>query len=191
MEGMIEYDKLVRDRIPDRIRARGGSCETRTLNGGEFPRYLLEKLREETEEYLAAEPGEKKHRLAEQADISETAYSLVEAFGIGRHDLDKKTSMMLPKFRASEQKLRNMLRMMPVDMEGAVMQAAETGPSMVLDAAVQIRSILVRLAELDGFTAKDLDRETEIRRAKRGGFEKRILLIRATPMEQDSHHGQN
>ncbi|MEQ3551042.1 hypothetical protein WIS52_11220 [Pseudonocardia nematodicida] len=48
--------KLVRDRIPDRIRREGRESDVRVLDGAEFVEALKAKLREEADEVAAAEP---------------------------------------------------------------------------------------------------------------------------------------
>jgi predicted house-cleaning noncanonical NTP pyrophosphatase (MazG superfamily) len=48
---MRRYDKLVRDRIPDIIRAEGKTAVVRTADAEEYGRRLVEKLREEVEEF--------------------------------------------------------------------------------------------------------------------------------------------
>jgi predicted house-cleaning noncanonical NTP pyrophosphatase (MazG superfamily) len=49
---MIRYDKLVRDRIPDIIRADGKQCDVQVLTDEEYARQLDQKLAEELHEYL-------------------------------------------------------------------------------------------------------------------------------------------
>ena len=48
------YDKLVRDDIPDVVRAGGNHPVTRRVDGREYQRYLAAKLREEVDELLDA-----------------------------------------------------------------------------------------------------------------------------------------
>jgi predicted house-cleaning noncanonical NTP pyrophosphatase (MazG superfamily) len=49
-----EYDELVRDDIPDVVRADGNRPVTRRVDGREYQRYLAAKLREEVDELLDA-----------------------------------------------------------------------------------------------------------------------------------------
>lgn len=72
---MIEFDKLVRGRIPEIIAANGEKPVTRILDDTEYRRCLERKLDEEAAEYR--ESGE----LAELADILEVVYALCEAQG--------------------------------------------------------------------------------------------------------------
>ena len=70
---MIQYDKLVRDRIPEIIRETGKQPVTRTVAGqDELRQRLIDKLAEEMAEYR--ESGS----LEEIADIMEVLQGLVE-----------------------------------------------------------------------------------------------------------------
>lgn len=69
------YHKLVRDRIPQIIRAGGGSCKTRTLEPGEYMALLEEKLSEELAEYQESKS------LEELADLLEVMEAVVCARG--------------------------------------------------------------------------------------------------------------
>jgi predicted house-cleaning noncanonical NTP pyrophosphatase (MazG superfamily) len=70
---MIEYDKLVRDRIPEIVRAAGKVPVTRTVkDADELKRRLIDKLAEETYEYKESGSVE------EIADILEVLQGLVE-----------------------------------------------------------------------------------------------------------------
>lgn len=69
-----KYDKLVRDRIPEIIRLRGGKPVFRTASEEEFGRRLREKLREEVAEFLAAETDVAAKE--ELADVLEVMHAL-------------------------------------------------------------------------------------------------------------------
>lgn len=70
---MIQYDKLVRDRIPEIIRAAGKQPVTRTVaDPAELKQRLIDKLAEEMQEYR--ESGS----IEEIADILEVLQGLVE-----------------------------------------------------------------------------------------------------------------
>lgn len=68
--------KLVRDKIPDLIRARGATPRVRTIDRGDLYPYLLDKLREESSEF-AEHPS-----LEELADILEVLRALAEALNL-------------------------------------------------------------------------------------------------------------
>ena len=70
---MIQYDKLVRDRIPEIIRETGKVPVTRTIAGHvELKMLLIDKLAEEMQEYKESGSVE------EIADILEVLQALVE-----------------------------------------------------------------------------------------------------------------
>lgn len=73
---MKTYKKLVRDRIPEIITARGDVAVTRTLSDGEFLEKLREKLCEEVQEFLSDGTAE------ELADIYEVLLAILDTMGI-------------------------------------------------------------------------------------------------------------
>lgn len=84
------YNKLVRDKIPSVIEAKGGKPTTRILDDKEYLEALVNKLGEEYEEF-------KKDRSTEElADILEVIMALRDALGISKEKLEavrtKKTS---------------------------------------------------------------------------------------------------
>jgi predicted house-cleaning noncanonical NTP pyrophosphatase (MazG superfamily) len=72
---MPEYNKLVRDRIPEIIEASGRRCEVRELNDEEYLTALNRKLGEELQEYLAD------GSLGELADLVEVIHAIVRLKG--------------------------------------------------------------------------------------------------------------
>ena len=72
---IVEYNKLVRNRIPFIIEQAGKVAMTRPLKKGEFVEALCEKLTEEANEYLA-EPTDE-----ELADILEVVMALIDVQG--------------------------------------------------------------------------------------------------------------
>ena len=69
----MDYDKLVRDRIPEIIELSGKQCIIEYCNdNNELKRRLVEKLSEEGEEYLENYAEE------ELADLLQVVYSLIE-----------------------------------------------------------------------------------------------------------------
>lgn len=79
----MEYNKLVRDKIPEIIRAAGEVPHTRTLNEEEYCRLLEMKLDEEVGEYHRDKNPE------ELADILEVVFALAESIGCSREELMK------------------------------------------------------------------------------------------------------
>lgn len=77
--------KLVRDRIPDIMRADGLEPETRVLGEGEYLLSLFEKLIEESHELQEAAPS---RRLEEAADVWEVLTTLVDVLGLSMRDVE-------------------------------------------------------------------------------------------------------
>lgn len=78
----MKYNKLVRDRIPEMIRAQGETPHTRILEQEEYTACLEAKLDEEVEEF------HRDRNLEELADILEVVYALAEDLGHTRQDLE-------------------------------------------------------------------------------------------------------
>lgn len=76
------YNKLVRDKIPEIIRADGLKPNTRILGEKEFLKELIKKLKEEVSEF-EAEPS-----LKELADIKEIIIAVRDAMGLHAGDLE-------------------------------------------------------------------------------------------------------
>jgi predicted house-cleaning noncanonical NTP pyrophosphatase (MazG superfamily) len=80
----VEHQKLVRDRIPEIIRARGGAAVTRVLDEREYLPALLDKLVEEAQEARAAGPQELP---VELADLVEVMAAVLEQLGTSWADI--------------------------------------------------------------------------------------------------------
>lgn len=80
---MTTYDKLVRDAIPEIIRARGTEPVIRQASPEEYKEKLREKLQEEVGEYLESGSSE------ELADVLEVVYALGALAGHTPEDLEK------------------------------------------------------------------------------------------------------
>ncbi|HLO47833.1 MAG TPA: nucleoside triphosphate pyrophosphohydrolase [Kamptonema sp.] len=76
-----EYNKLVRDRIPEIIRKNGIDCEFVTLSQTEYRQALRQKLIEEARE--AAEANEQ-NLILELADLYEVIDAVMVSYGIER-----------------------------------------------------------------------------------------------------------
>ena len=77
------YNKLVRDRIPEIIRAKGGECTTRILSDAEYADALDKKLGEELAEYLDS------HNPEELADLLEVIYACAALQSLSPDDLER------------------------------------------------------------------------------------------------------
>lgn len=77
------YNKLVRDKIPEIIKANGESCVTEILAKDAYIEKLDEKLDEELAEY------HKDKNLEELADLLEVLYACAVARGYSIEELEK------------------------------------------------------------------------------------------------------
>jgi predicted house-cleaning noncanonical NTP pyrophosphatase (MazG superfamily) len=80
-----EYNKLVRDFIPDIIRQAGNQCEVAIMSEVEFKQALREKLLEESQEAASVKTNE--DLLNELADLQEVIDTISQAYGISREDI--------------------------------------------------------------------------------------------------------
>lgn len=80
---MMIYNKLVRDRIPEIIQSKGGSCTTRILSDEEYKHALDQKLGEELAEYLDS------HSPEELADLLEVIYACAALQSLSPADLER------------------------------------------------------------------------------------------------------
>lgn len=83
---MPVYNKLVRDLIPQVIEATGKEFRTRILDEEEYKKELIIKLKEESEEYFAAESS--KESLEELADMLEVIRALAVVHGATWEELE-------------------------------------------------------------------------------------------------------
>ena len=79
---MQEYNKLVRDRIPEIITANGGESVTHIATDEEYRQKAIEKLQEELAEFLESKDPE------ELADLLEITYAVAESLGVNEVELD-------------------------------------------------------------------------------------------------------
>jgi predicted house-cleaning noncanonical NTP pyrophosphatase (MazG superfamily) len=79
----MKYGKLVRDNIPEKIRANGESCIFHIASEVEYGEKLKEKLQEEVKELLEAES------LEEMADVLEVLEAMRELNGYSEEELYK------------------------------------------------------------------------------------------------------
>lgn len=76
------YNKLVRDKIPEIIKADGKKFKTRILEDREYLKELIKKLKEEAAEF------EENPSVEELADIKEIIIAIREALGIHAGELE-------------------------------------------------------------------------------------------------------
>lgn len=80
---MTEYNKAIRDKIPEIIKKDGYSCNVKTLSDEKFLAELEKKLSEEVTEYQNDKNPE------ELADILEVIYRIAELKGVSKEELEK------------------------------------------------------------------------------------------------------
>jgi predicted house-cleaning noncanonical NTP pyrophosphatase (MazG superfamily) len=80
---MKTYNKLVRDKIPEIIKADGRACETAIVTGDEKYKLLEAKLQEEVNEFLEDK------NLEELADVMEVLFGLADSLGYSEEELLK------------------------------------------------------------------------------------------------------
>ncbi len=79
-----EYNKLVRDRIPEIIRQSGRECETFIMDEMQYKNVLKMKLIEESEEVVNAKPEE---LIKELADVFEVVDGIIEIYGLDKDSI--------------------------------------------------------------------------------------------------------
>lgn len=86
------YNKLVRDKIPEIIKNRGGKPNCRILNDAEYKKSLLDKLYEEYQEVIKSEKSEE--LIEECADVLEVIFAIAKNEKISQ---DKLLKIMMEK----------------------------------------------------------------------------------------------
>jgi predicted house-cleaning noncanonical NTP pyrophosphatase (MazG superfamily) len=86
MKKKYYHKKLIRDKIPEIIKAHGGEFELRKMSNKEFEKELKRKLIEETKELI----GTSKHGMInELADVLEIIKSLSDHYKIDFKSIEK------------------------------------------------------------------------------------------------------
>ena len=80
---MIEYDKLIRDKIPEIIDQSGKKCIVEVMDNATYIEYLDQKLNEELAEY------QQDKSIEELADLLEVIYAVVAARGYSVEELER------------------------------------------------------------------------------------------------------
>lgn len=78
----MKYNKLVRDKIPEIIKNKGGNAITHIASDEEYWEKLKEKLEEEVNEFIKSNAAE------ELADILEVIYTICDFQKIDRQKLE-------------------------------------------------------------------------------------------------------
>lgn len=97
---MKEYNKLIRDKIPEIITSSGKQCIVEVMSEEEYLETLDCKLEEELAEYQADKS------LEELADMLEVMYAVVRARGYSIDDLERVRKQKAEKRGSFEKRLR-------------------------------------------------------------------------------------
>ena len=84
---MTEYNKLIRDKIPEIIKKSGKKCKTSILDDVSFNICLLNKLIEESNELQSAKT--KEEIIEELADVYEVLEAFIQHNNIDNNDIMK------------------------------------------------------------------------------------------------------
>ena len=95
----IQYNKLVRDRIPEIISAAGKTCTTEILSDADYLRMLDAKLDEELAEY------HKDQNIEELADLLEVLRAAAIARGYTLDELERVRAAKVEKRGGFEKKI--------------------------------------------------------------------------------------
>ncbi|HLC91546.1 MAG TPA: nucleoside triphosphate pyrophosphohydrolase, partial [Candidatus Saccharimonadales bacterium] len=76
-----KYNKLVRDKIPEILEARGKQVDVSVLDDKAYLKQLVEKLYEEVEEF------DEDHSVEEIADVIEVLAALAATLGISQKEI--------------------------------------------------------------------------------------------------------
>ena len=97
---MIEYDKLIRDKIPEIIEQSGKKSIVEVMDNDTYIEYLEQKLNEELAEY------QQDKSIEELADLLEVIYAVAVARGYSVEDLERIRVEEAEKRGAVEKRLR-------------------------------------------------------------------------------------
>lgn len=98
-----EYNKLVRDRIPEILLEAGLNFEITTLAETEYRQAVRKKILEEAQEVAESDP---EHLLTELADLYEAIDALVVSYGLDREAIAKKQKQRLAERGGFKQRIQ-------------------------------------------------------------------------------------
>ncbi|MGN1405124.1 MAG: phosphoribosyl-ATP pyrophosphohydrolase [Erysipelotrichaceae bacterium] len=96
------YNKLIRDNIPEIIKASGKECDVKVLDDEEYIQKLKEKIIEEAKEVYEADENE---IISELADILEIVEAIEKYYDIDHSTVEKKKQDKAIKNGKFEKKL--------------------------------------------------------------------------------------
>jgi len=95
----MQYNKLVRDKIPEYIKSKGGTPITHIADDKEYWAKLREKLSEETNEFLESEVIE------EMADIQEVIDAICDYKNFSKENIDAVRNKKIEERGAFKEKI--------------------------------------------------------------------------------------
>lgn len=180
-DGITVVNKLVRDRVPEVMAARGKYCVCEKLNDEDYARLLDEKLGEELGEY------QKNKRLVELADLLEVIYAVAKLRGWSPEDLELARAAKAKKHGSFEKKLflrevRQKPRVMRVDADDLLGVLAEgvdpfTGEILPEDHVCRRPDVAMALRLAAEIRKKKPARRTRIRAGEPWMAEEEVRLI--------------
>lgn len=169
---IINFNKLVRDKIPKQIKKNGGKCKVKVLSPDGLKDSLPQKLEEEVNELLNAKTPEDK--LSECADVVEvllTASALNYFSLLNLRDERKefrRTTSLVPEILSPS--LRKLVKDFHEDRSReSVRKISAKGIELILE-----------IVKIEGFTREELERKISDKKKNRGGFNKGYFLVWAT-----------
>ena len=96
---MTLYNKLIRDKIPEIIKASGKECDIKILNNKEYITELNKKLQEELNEYYEDQSVD------ELADLVEVIYAILKHKEVPLHKFEEIRKSKAEKRGAFDDKL--------------------------------------------------------------------------------------
>jgi predicted house-cleaning noncanonical NTP pyrophosphatase (MazG superfamily) len=98
------YNKLVRDRIPEIIRAEGRKCEIEIMEEAEYFQALFKKLMEEAQELAVASDDDS--LVTELADVYEVLDTILLTRGLGIEEIRSKQTQRRKERGGFTQRIR-------------------------------------------------------------------------------------
>ena len=96
---MKQYNKLVRDKIPEIMKNQGKEFTTRVLGEEEYRVELNKKLQEEVKEYI------EDNNVEELADIVQVVYGILDSMGVSREEFESVRNNKVQKRGAFKEKI--------------------------------------------------------------------------------------
>lgn len=173
---MIEFNKLVRDKIPEKIKNNGEVPITRVLDNNEFLTELRKKLIEEYNELLLAIKSDNKEDILEEsADFLEVLKKINE---LNCYSFDYILSLI-----EKGNNVNNDLLKLLDDQFKEITKIEFNDKENILLRTIIIIKIIKSLNELNNYSFYYVLNIMDKKREKKGGFQKKIFLIKTLDSE--------